>query len=99
MGSNVLAKFHVIVHRIGRIVIPAGTRKFYRIEPGDFVEVRILKYEENEPPKQGTFMARVGEQGAVFIPKTVREVIGIKPGDVIEVLLLAHYKSGELHEE
>ncbi|MFA4720645.1 AbrB/MazE/SpoVT family DNA-binding domain-containing protein [Pyrococcus kukulkanii] len=92
---EVLAKFHVIVHKIGRIIIPAGTRKFYGIEPDDFVEIRILKYESSGKPREGTFTARVGEQGSVFIPKTLREVMGIKPGDVIEVLLLAHYKAGK----
>ncbi|NJE12850.1 AbrB/MazE/SpoVT family DNA-binding domain-containing protein [Thermococcus sp. LS2] len=95
---EVLAKFHVIVHKIGRIIIPAGTRKFYGIEHGDFVEIRILKYESDKKPKEGTFTARVGEQGSIFIPKPLREVMGIKPGDVIEVLLLAHHKAGEVQE-
>jgi len=90
---EVLAKFHVIVHKIGRIIIPVGTRKFYGIEHGDFVEVKILKYENNKKPREGTFTARVGEQGAVVIPKALREVMDIKPGDVLEVLLLAHYKA------
>ncbi|WP_010480066.1 AbrB/MazE/SpoVT family DNA-binding domain-containing protein [Thermococcus zilligii] len=89
---EVLAKFHVIVHKIGRIIIPAGTRKFYGIERGDFVEVKILKYESDKRPKEGTFTARIGEQGSIFIPKPLREVMEIKPGDVIEVLLLSHYK-------
>ncbi|BAA29497.1 AbrB/MazE/SpoVT family DNA-binding domain-containing protein [Pyrococcus horikoshii] len=88
---DVLAKFHTTVHRIGRIIIPAGTRKFYGIEQGDFVEIKIVKY-EGEEPKEGTFTARVGEQGSVIIPKALRDVIGIKPGEVIEVLLLGHYK-------
>ncbi|USH00445.1 AbrB family transcriptional regulator [Thermococcus argininiproducens] len=93
---EVLAKFHVIVHKIGRIIIPVGTRKFYGIEHGDFVEVKILKYENNKKPREGTFTARVGEQGSIFIPKPLREIMDIKPGDVIEVLLLAHYKAKEV---
>ncbi|ACS91102.1 AbrB/MazE/SpoVT family DNA-binding domain-containing protein [Thermococcus sibiricus] len=90
---EVLAKFHVVVHKIGRIIIPAGTRKFYGINEGDFVEVKIIKYENNEKAREGTFTARVGEQGALVIPKALREVMNIKPGDVLEVLLLAHYKA------
>ena len=90
---GVLAKFHVVVHKIGRIIIPAGTRKFYSIEPGDFVEVKIIKYENNEKAKEGALTTRVGEQGAVVIPKALREVMNIKPGDILEILLLAHYKA------
>ncbi len=89
---DVLAKFHVVVHKIGRIIIPAGTRKFYGIKPGDFVEIKVIKYENNGKAKEGTLTTRVGEQGAVVIPKALREVMNIKPGDVVEVLLLAHYK-------
>ena len=90
---DILAKCHVIVHQVGRIVIPRGTRKFYEIDQGDFVEVKILKYENNKRPRGGTFTARVGEHGSIFIPKALREIMGIKPGDVVEVLLLAHYKA------
>ncbi|KUK16875.1 AbrB/MazE/SpoVT family DNA-binding domain-containing protein [Thermococcus sibiricus] len=93
---EVLAKFHVVVHKIGRIIIPVGTRNFYGIEPGDFVKVKIIKYENDEKSREETFTARVGEQGALVIPKALREVMGIKPGDVLEVLLLAHYKVDEL---
>ena len=89
---EVLAKFHAVVHKIGRIIIPAGTRKFYEIDQGDFVEVKIIKYENNEKPREGSFTARISEQGAIFIPKALREVMDIKPGDLLEVLLLAHYK-------
>jgi AbrB family looped-hinge helix DNA binding protein len=89
---EVLAKFHVVVHRIGRIIIPVGTRKFYGIEQGDFVEVMIIKYNKAEQ-KSSTFTARVGEQGSIIIPKAVREVLNIKPGDIVEVLLLAHHKA------
>ena len=92
---EVLAKFHAIVHKIGRIIIPVGTRNFYGIEHGDFVEVKILKYENNKKAREGTFTARVGEQGSIFIPKALREIMGIKPGDVLEVLLLAHYKANK----
>ncbi|RLF83588.1 AbrB family transcriptional regulator [Thermococci archaeon] len=90
---SVLAKFHVVVHKIGRIIIPAGTRKFYGIDEGDFVEVKIIKYENDEKPKEGAFTARVSEQGGIFIPKALREVMDIKPGDILEILLLAHYKA------
>jgi AbrB family looped-hinge helix DNA binding protein len=94
---EILAKFHVIVHKVGRIVIPIGTRKFYGIEQRDFVEVKIKKYDDNNP-KEGTFTAKVGEHGSVFIPKHLREVMSIKPGDVVEVLLLAHYKADEVRK-
>ena len=72
---NVLAKFHVVVHKIGRIIILAGTRKFYGIGPGDFVEVKI----NNKKAREGVLITRVGEQGAVVIPKALREVMDIKP--------------------
>lgn len=91
-GMDVLAKFHVVVHKIGRIIIPAGTRKFYDIEPGDLVEIKLIKYENAGKAKEGTLTTRVGEQGTVVIPKALREVMDIKPGDLLEVLLLAHYK-------
>jgi len=89
---DVLAKCHVIVHQVGRIVIPRGTREFYGINQGDFVEVKVIKYENNEKPREGTFTVRVGEHGSIFIPKALREVMHINPGEVLEVLLLAHYK-------
>ncbi|NJF25165.1 AbrB/MazE/SpoVT family DNA-binding domain-containing protein [Thermococcus sp. Bubb.Bath] len=91
---DALAKFHVIVHKVGRIVIPIGTRKFYNINQGDVVEVTIKKYNDGKKPKEGTFTAKVGEHGSIFIPKHLRKVMNIKPGDIIEVLLLAHYKDG-----
>lgn len=90
---DVLAKCHVIVHQAGRIVIPKGTREFYGINQGDFVEVKVLKYENNRKARGGTFTARVGEHGSIFIPKALREVMDIRPGEVLEVLLLAHYKA------
>ena len=96
---DILAKCHVIVHQVGRIVIPIGTRKFYKIDQGDFVEVKVLKYESDKKPKEGTFTARVGEHGSIFIPKALREIMGIKAGDVVEVLLLAHYKAKNPKQE
>jgi len=96
---DILAKCHVIVHQVGRIVIPIGTRKFYEIDQGDFVEVKVLKYENNKRPRGGTFTARVGEHGSIFIPKALREVMSIKSGDVVEVLLLAHYKAKKSKQE
>ena len=76
-----------------------GTRKFYEINQGDFVEVNVLKYENNKRPRGGTFTARVGEHGSIFIPKALREIMGIKPGDIVEVLLLAHYKAKNSKQE
>ena len=96
---DILAKCHVIVHQVGRIVIPIGTRKFYEIDQGEVVEVKVIKYEKDEKPREGTFTARVGEHGSIFIPKALREIMGIKPGDIVEVLLLAHYKAKNSKQE
>lgn len=96
---DVLAKCHVIVHQVGRIVIPRGTREFYGISQGDFVEIKVIKYENGKKQKEGTFTARVGEHGSVFIPKPLREVMGIKPGDILEILLLAHHKAKNIESE
>jgi len=90
-----IAKYPTKVMIQGRITLLSTIREYYNIDLGDFVELVVRKYLQNDVLR-GHFLARVYDKGYMTIPKGLRDELGIQKGDFVEVLIIDIIKPEDL---
>ena len=93
-----LAKFHALITTKGRFTIPKETRKLYRIDEGDFVELIVRKIDPQTltPTKRAVTILKVSTNGVCVLPKVLMNTISVNKGDIIELLLMSSIKPEEI---
>ena len=96
LEKDFIIRFHARVSSGGRITIPETSRKYLRLNKGDFVKIRIKKVTFDEHKMEikrlaeAIVYAKLASRGQITIPENVRESLMIKDGDIVEVDLLEY---------
>jgi len=93
---DIVLRFHARVTSGGRITIPETSRRYLRLNNGDFVKIKVRKVKFDEKEKkikrfaEAVIYAKLASRGQITIPENIRKSLDIKDGDIVEVDLIEY---------